>query len=151
MTERFTKQQFEDTLPKSKKDGSQLWEHSGFVDGEFCYRIPVSDHVFITIRSSVKIDGYAAETGGDSIRCWLTDEVGLPLGNKIQKYVTRVPGWQERLTNMLRALYSLGRAASKPCPKCGCRVKVFKVTNDGPNHGRMFLKCSVACGYFEWL
>ena len=150
MTERFTKDEFEAVLPKHRDSGQPLWTLIGLVDGEYCYSIQVRDHVRIMIRSSVMYDGYAADTAANSIRCWLVDEANLPLGNKIQKYVTRVPGWSGRLLDQLRTLYLMGLKACKPCPKCGVRVKVF-MTKNGTNRGRIFLKCSALCGYFQWL
>ncbi len=40
---------------------------------------------------------------------------------------------------------------AKPCPSCGKSRRAFRVKKEGPNHGRMFLKCSDReCGNFEW-
>jgi uncharacterized protein (TIGR02996 family) len=38
-----------------------------------------------------------------------------------------------------------------PCPKCGKGRRAQRVSKDGPNHGRLFLRCAdPACDSFEW-
>lgn len=144
--ERFTKEQFEGALPKG------YWTELGMLDGEYSYVVKVSPIVNIMVRSSIHYDGLAADTGKDSIRCWLVNENSEPIGNKLQSYVTRVKGWQTRLLDELRELWRMGSKASKPCVVCGSRLGVFTVKKDGPNKGRKFLKCqNTSCGDFSWL
>lgn len=162
MTERFTRSQFEEALPRHKSSGQVLWNSLGLFEGEYCYEVPVRGNVFIKIRSSVMSDGIAADTAANSIRCWLVDETGHPISNKLQAYVTRVPGWEARLVEQLRTLFAMGMKASGTCPKCGERLKVF-MTKKGSNKGRAFLRCTLAlpnrhfsdtrpsCDYFKWL
>ena len=67
--ERFTKQEFEDALPRHKGTDKPLWECAGLIDGEHVYHIPVTGtNKRISIRSSVKVDGVSADAGEDSIR-----------------------------------------------------------------------------------
>lgn len=139
----FTVQEFERALPVNKNTGEQMWQSSGIVAGEYSYTIPVSNECSIEIRSSVRANGYSASTGKDSIRAWLVSSDGEPAGSKVQSYVTRVRGWEDRLTDMLRKLYKIGRAV-KTCQTCGTLIKVFKVKKDGPNKGKLFTKCMCA-------
>lgn len=164
MTERFTKGEFEEALPKHKVTGEELWQELGDISGEYCYLLPVRAHVAMMIRSSVTtLEGVAAGTALNSIRVWLVDAETLePLGHKMYKnYTTRVPGWEARLNDLLRDLWPLALRLAKPC-RCGGKLSIFKVKKDGPNKGRPFLTCSSpmtyrgpqgkkSCNYFEWL
>lgn len=141
MIDRFSREQFEAALPAG------LWSSIGCVDGEFQYRMEVNSAVFIVIRSSVRPDGYAAETGADSIRCWLVNAAGQPLAKKVQAYVTRVPGWQNRMLEVLRGLW---RKAKTFHYCCGEVMRQNVVKKDGPNKGREFRTCD-RCGAFEWV
>lgn len=157
----FTKQQFEDALPRDKA-GHRLCIEAGCLDGEYVYTMPVtmksSDHqVRIEIRSSVGPDGVSADVGENSIRAYLTHyntelKAWYPLGSKSQRWVTRQPGWEKRLTDMLRTLYSW-RLKAGDCPHCGHPKGIFKVRKDGPNFGRVFAKCNEGCedNSFMWL
>jgi hypothetical protein len=149
-TEVFSKAQFEDALPKDKTNGRALWRPMGLTMGEYCYLLPVKTGVFITVRSSVGANGYCAETGADSIRAWLTDVNGEALGVKVQKYVTRMAGWQGRMIIMLRKLWALA-AQLKTCPKCGETYFMYRVKKDGPTKGRLFQKCRKCDDGFEWM
>lgn len=143
-TVRFSKAQFEAVLPKTVTVISL-----GLVDGEEAYLIPVTPQASIMIRSSVRVDGYAAESGADSIRCWIVDPSALtPVGSKVQSYVTRVPGWEARLLDILRQNWKLA-VKVRSC-SCGNGVLgIFKVKKEGINKGRKFHKCW-SCGHFEW-
>jgi hypothetical protein len=141
MIDRFTKREFEAALPNHRITGKPLWKALGIQDGEEAYSIEIAPNVEIHIRSSVRPDGYAAQVAKDSIRAWLAGPDGSPLGSKLQSYVTRVPGWQYRLTPMLRQLWKLGLELTKPCSKCGAHLLALK-TKNGPNKGRWFVACA---------
>jgi len=148
----FTRQDFEAALPRHKTTGIDLWTSGGVVDGEYVYYVKVSDYVSIVIRSSVQSDGHSADTGEDSIRLWLVDPFAkTPMGPKLSKYVTRVNGWQTRMTVQLRTLWELGRKV-RPCG-CGRVACIFRVKQDGANKGRLFLACPDKHDrrLFEWL
>lgn len=140
MIDTFTRTEFEEALPRHKTTGEPLCTHQGVQEGEHTYRmVTATPGVFVTIRSSIGFSGVSAGVGEDSIRAWLVNENGQPLGAKLQKYVTRVPGWQTRLTHVLRTLYGRSRVI-KPCPCCQKPTGLYKTAN-GPNKGRFFLKC----------
>lgn len=151
--DRFTREQFEAVLPVSKKASiapmipapivTKLWTPLGLQDGEYTYKLPVTNTPFaIIIRSSVDSTGVAGKAGEDSIRCWIVLSAdGRPWGSKLAKYVTRVPGWQERLLATLRGLWKMCLAIER-CPNCKEWMKVFKVKKKGPNRGRVFIKCT---------
>jgi len=144
----FTKQRFEAALPVHNVTGAVLWKHLGMIQGEHCYSIEVLPGVLIHIRSSMGANGRARNSGEDSIRCWLAaDETGTPLGSKMSRWVTRVPGWEERLTAQLRTFWTIGRKL-KPCPVCGKTPRALLVKKEGPNKGRWFTDC---CSRFQWL
>lgn len=170
MIDHFTKEQFESALPVDRKTGRRMWEETGVQDGEYCYRIviggiqhtkvypgqtyPGSDPVelAIRIRSSVRADGTSADTGENSIRCWLSGFDGKPYAYKTGAYITRKPGWEKRLTEKLRQLYRLALIL-KPCYACGNLMQAGKVKKVGPNKGKVFQKCrklDCGCG-FEWI
>jgi hypothetical protein len=144
----FTRQDFEAALPVHNLTGAALWKSLGLLQGEYCYAVTVRPGVLIFIRSSVDRSGCAAESGEDSIRCWLaSDETGTPLGSKMFRWTTRIPGWEERLKKQLRAFWTIGMKL-KPCPTCGETLKALLVKKPGPNQGRWFAKC---CEEFQWL
>jgi hypothetical protein len=147
--ERFTRDEFEAALPTHKETGDALWRGHGLENGEYTYSIKVRDGVFIKIRSSIREDGRAAATGKDSIRAWLEDTHGKPLGHKAVAFTTRLPGWQDRMTKVLRELWNRALTAGD-CATCGKPRKIWKVKNGGKNHGRIFTKCPDH-GHFEWM
>lgn len=137
----FSKTEFENALPKSKTTGQPLWTHKGLVQGEHAYAIDVQNpRVQIIVRSSVHANGLSANTGEDSIRAWLIDPSGRPLGAKIQKYVTRVAGWQGRMIDMLRKLAKLAKKI-RQCPRCTNSLGIVKIKK-GTNAGKLALTCS---------
>jgi len=148
--DKFSKQQFEDALPIHNKTGKQLWEYAGFIQGEHCYNVIVAQGIKIHIRSSIDNSGYAADTGQDSIRIWLIGDNGKPLGGKLSKWVTRVNGWDTRMTEQLRTFWELARKSGY-CPKCLVPRSIYKVKKAGPNIGRQFCKCNSCGNNFEWL
>src|SRR5262245_15636371 len=43
------------------------------------------------------------------------------------------------------------QATAGPCPRCGKGRQALRVQKDGPNKGRLFLRCDDrACDSFEW-
>lgn len=149
-TECFMREHFEMALPNHRDTGERLWTSLGLEEGEYSYLIPITDDVSIKVRSSVDSTGYAKPAGEDSIRAWLVGIDGKPLGSKIQAYVTRAPGWN---TRMLEVLRELARRAKRidHCPCCGKPMGIFKVKKEGANKGRLFLSCSDACKQFKWV
>lgn len=145
----FTKEQFEAALPKVR--GERTWVPMNVVQGEYVYRLPVNEFVSIMIRSSVHKNGTAAPCGEDSIRCYLINSTtAAPWGSKISKYVTRVPGWRDRMLETLRALWRLGSQV-RVCPKCGKTAMKIFLCKTGENKGRPFLKCGGDdCQNFIW-
>jgi len=130
----------------------RLWKPLGLLHGEYSYIVPIvgKPRFGVMVRSSVRSNGWSAETGGDSIRCWIVaHEPGFPAwGSKISKYITRTPGWQKRLIDTLKKLYKMALAI-EDCPHCKQPMKVFKVKKEGPNHGRVFIKCHCVLGRDE--
>lgn len=126
--DRFTKDRFEAALPRHKGTNDQLWHDIGFEHDEFTYGMNVQRNgtywVTIMIRSSVGIDGIARATGEDSIRLFFLRN-GVAHGSKLSCYITRVNGWEGRLTKQLRKMYK--RALSMvPCALCGNPKAIFK-------------------------
>jgi len=145
MTERFSLAEFEFAIVNTKA------QNLGLIQGEYCFLVPVKPGVMIYVRSSIKSDGFAAQTAQDSIRAWLcSDKTGKPLGSKMQRWVTRVPGWQERLLQLLRDLYTLG-AGLPLCPVCKSQSGAFIVRKPGPNHGRLFSLCPSCNKFLDWI
>ena len=152
--DRFDRVRFEAALPYKAGETVQaldskpyttriaLWTPLGLQDGEYTYLLPVAGTPFaIKIRSSVDSTGIAGSAGEDSIRCWIVlQETGEPWGSKLARYVTRQPGWEERLTYTLRELWKWSLAIEK-CPVCGEWMKVFRVKKSGPHKGHIFIKC----------
>jgi hypothetical protein len=145
----FSKEQFEAALPHNK-EGQPLCQYKGLVLGEHSYELPVRNGFAISIRSSIRQGGLSAGTGEDSIRIWVVkSDTGLPYAPKSQKYITRVKGWEDRLTANLRLLWKVAWKL-KPCPTCGAYMKAFRVKKAGKNHGRLFQTCR-DCDYMEWI
>lgn len=146
-TEKFTKTDFEVCLANVRS--LRGFECLGLKGGEFRYFATVSGHVHVYVNSSVGADGFAADEGENSIRVWLTDYNGNPLGSKVQRWVTRVSGWQDRLLAVIEKVVAMGKALQL-CPRCNTVEKVFIVKKEGKNKGRLFTKCE--CDHsFTWL
>lgn len=125
-------------------------------DGEYCFNIPVTEYGVIQVRSSIGIDGKSADCGENSIRVYILDTNGNPLGGKLVRWTTRQPGWQERLGALLDRLIPYCEQVG-PCPVCS-RIMRINVTKAGSNKGRPFLSCSAksdngsfANHHFQWL
>ena len=151
MIDYFTNVEFESALPRHKHNGNAMWRPIGLYDGEYCYMVDiVPEYVAIMIRSSIQSDGIRAACGKDSIRAWLVDPVSMkPLGSKLISYTKRTPGWEDRLNKLLRELYKRGRMLKK-CPTCKRYMGIFQVKKNGPNKGRLFMKCWEH-GHFTWM
>ena len=155
----FTKEEFEQqALPVNKDTGEAMWQYIGLQGGEHAYLVRLPKYnVGIEIRSSVQSDGKSAASGKDSIRCWLVDvNTTQPMGSKVTRWTTRLPGWGERTKEVIRQLWAMG-LKMVPCPTCeprgaDTRLRCFKVKKEGPNKGRLFLRCPVdGCKHFEWM
>lgn len=154
-TEIFTKAEFEHALQDIVTQNKILsWSERGLQAGEYRYHVivkvfPNGTKAIVEIASSVGANGLAAETGENSIRIWLSDGK-LPLGNKVQKYVTRVTGWQRRMADVLSLVIEMGNALQY-CNTCKSVEHVFVVKNGKPeNIGRLFAKCNCP-NSFVWL
>ena len=118
MIDTFTREQFEQALPTHRKTGEPLWKYTGLIQNEHAYCIMIPDtNKRIMVRSSVKGNGVSASTGKDSIRLWVEYhyrkiDKWLSLG-KLDAWTTRVPGWQDRMTDKLRKLWQLALEDSK--------------------------------------
>jgi hypothetical protein len=163
MIDKFDRQRFERALPTNKATGMPLWQYLGFTAGEHVYAVNVirtdRQNVRIIIRSSIDYSGYAADTGEDSIRLWLEGEAKDlewdPLGKAAGRWVTRVIGWEDRLTDKLRELYKVGLKIKK-CPICKEWMYAYTSRQQNENNGRMFQTCKVCKragrkAPFEWL
>lgn len=152
-TVRFSKLEFETALSTSADKVQLKVEPVGIVGSEEHYAVVVKNFntkkVCVEVASSVSRSGFADEAGENSIRLWLTDEDGAPLGSKIQRWVTRVPGWEKRLDEVLTKAVGMASKIDL-CPTCKTLRKVFIVKKEGKNHGRLFLKCRCD-SYFQWL
>lgn len=154
-TVRFSKEDFEKVLDDVVLSSDALsWEERGHVLGEYRYKVIIKEigslhKVVAEIGSSVGADGFAKGTGQDSIRVWLTEDSGLPIGNKIQRWVTRLPGWENRFSDMLKKVIEIGNLVQF-CTKCDSMRKIFIVKKDSPNKGRLFMKCNCSDS-FAWL
>jgi hypothetical protein len=148
----FTKQEFEDALPAPK--GQPLWTYAGFNLGEHTYLVrPFPSIPYgILVRSSVDGADTSKGCGEDSIRGRIVSITPNPKpgeppiltfhGGKSQRWVTRVKGWEERLTAMLRKLANQVNYC-RLCPNCeGADLVPFTVKAKGNgNKGKGFVCC----------
>ena len=151
MIDHFTKEEFESALPVHKETGARLWDYVGLEDGEHVYHVDSAvNGIIIHVRSSVHEDGHSATTGEDSIRCWLKVwTTGEPVAPKVARWVTRVRGWEKRMSDTLRYLYKLSSYISQ-CQKCKGWKKAKRVKKPGPNRGKVFTSCDCP-GSFTFL
>lgn len=112
--ERFSKDDFEKALKSVREE----W-FSNFTNGEWRYHTHFGENGTVFVNSSVGVDGYAKSVGEDSIRVWVQYS-GKAL-KKSQRWVTRVPGWQDRLVNMIKKAFKIitDMDYSPKCPDCG--------------------------------
>jgi DNA helicase-2/ATP-dependent DNA helicase PcrA len=132
-TDKFSKTQFEDTLIIIATAKSLSWRMVGFVQGELRYTLHIRPDYQIQINSSIDHSGYAADTGENSIRVWLTNDQGKPLAKKEQAYVTRAPGWVTRLSKVIDQVLETAQSLynTPTCPKCGGEMVARTRKSDG--------------------
>lgn len=151
MIDRFSKQRFEAALPVHKETGQPLWYGKGLQNGEEEYAIPVNEYAKIVVRSSIDKTGMAAETGEDSIRLWVEivaqhadgSAAGWRRLPKIDAWTTRVNGWEKRMTEKVRELWSRVQNVKRAvpvCEKCG-QIQPVWLIKAGPNAGKLASKC----------
>lgn len=153
----FDKDVFEACIVDIAWDNHKLdarW--AGVVGNEHRYVITVKEIsgtdevVNILVNSSVNVcTGMSDGAGENSIRGWLADSEGKPLGNKTQRWVTRQPGWEKRLEEMIAKLVEMANSICF-CRACNSLEKVFVVKKDGPNKNRLFKRCQCD-NSFTWL
>ena len=139
MIDSFSQSRFESALPVHKLTGAKLWVYGGF-KGEHWYLLSVGPGVSIQIWSSIDSTGMSSGTGLNSIRCYLVNDQGAPVSNKLKSYVTRVAGWEGRLRDQLTRLYRMGRMIITPCEICRSPRKIYLVKK-GAGKGGLFTKC----------
>lgn len=151
---RFSTNQFEDALPVGAAFQS-------IQNGERVYNLPVTPHAHIFIRSSIGPNGFANDTGEDSIRMWIEvlredgTRQSLAKNEDLSRYTTRVSGWEMRMNDKLEELVKVASRIQKPisvCPDCG-KPKWLNITKkEGPNKGRPFASCANrGHNTFEWM
>lgn len=154
----ISRKEFEAALPKMK-NGTPIWKFSGIHCGELLYSIQVPNlskrKVEIVIRSSIdSATGVTRAVAKDSIKLFLKGDTGHYLSNKNRSYVQRTNGWERRIMNEIRGLYTRGSRVVI-CPQCGEQTAVFKAVTEA-NKGRAFRKCrnnvcEASRGFPEWL
>lgn len=151
---RFSTKQFEDALPVGAAFQS-------IQNGERVYSLPINPHVHIFIRSSIGPNGFANDTGEDSIRMWIEvlredgTRQSLAKNEDLSRYTTRVSGWEMRMNDKLEELVKVASRIQKSisvCPDCG-KPKWLNITKkEGPNKGRPFASCANrGHNTFEWM
>lgn len=149
----FSKEQFEASLPKLKGTETPAWTCVGLDYGEYTYLVSLGDKcpAKILVRSSVDSTGFSRATGEDSIRVYVVDANRKPLSGKANRWTTRLPGWGERMNDIIRFLAVMA-IKIKVCPNCAEHglLRLNKVKKEGPNKGRWFLACSQNSCFFEW-
>lgn len=146
--DRFTTKEFEAALPVDSITQMTLWKYAGFEQGERVYHvtIPRKEGVMrIIIRSSIDTTGIAVDSGKDSIRMWLQGytleaNAWTNVGKGGGSYITRITGWDERMTEKLRELWSLGRKVGI-CDTHNVFKSVKRVKKETKNQGRIFESC----------
>lgn len=148
----FSKDQFEAALPKLKGTDKPAWECAGLMQGEYVYLLPLGKGAVasLLVRSSVDSTGWSRATGEDSLRVYAVGENLRPLSGKACRWTTRLPGWQDRLTAVIRFMAKMA-VKIRRCPKCEQTWRLNKVKKAGPNKGRWFLSCPTERCHFEWL
>lgn len=153
--ELFNKETFEKALP-NKKDGSgPAWLYGGFDKGEHTYLLPLGEKgdlpAQILIRSSIDSTGWSRATGEDSIRVMVVDKYGKPLSGKFNRHTTRLPGWGDRMMQIVRFMAEMAVKIGE-CPNCKKDLtRLAKVKKPGPNKGRWFISCRACNDHFKWL
>lgn len=139
----FNQSQFEAAL------APHTFKSLGYVGQELTYEIPVDAKVSIEIRSTIWRDGLSATNGEDSIRMWLRTADGKPLG-KLDKWTTRVAGWEKRVAEKIAALIEL-RTVAGDCPNCKNPLACFITGPGSKNEGRIYAKCMKENKWTKWV
>lgn len=146
----FTKEDFEQSLQQSFPQYPA--EDLGYIDGEYCYLIKITDRIGLYIRSSVGRDGLSASVGQDSIRVFLCEYEKVTtltktiyrtsyLGKSSSRWTTRISGWQRRLKEVMQDLIEYVNKSGGYCKHCDNPLHYFKVKKEGENKGRIFSTC----------
>ena len=74
------------------------------------------------------------------------------LSGKANRWTTRLPGWQDRINEIIRFLAKMA-VKIDVCPQNQAHglVRLNKVKKEGPNKGRWFIACGNDKCYFEWM
>lgn len=139
MIDSFTKQDFEIALHNS----GVPFKYAGMDLGEHTYLVPVDETVALMIRSSIRSDNQSADTGTDSIRAWLLNrKTDFPIGKSATRFITRRPGWSERLVEQLKLLTYWRRMAGD-CLICHKPKSIFIAGANAKeeNRGKPFANC----------
>lgn len=147
MVDSFTKEEFEAALPKHKKLPDAV-QHLGIIDQEHCYLFKIDDNASIFIRSSINPAGVSAAAGEDSIRLFLVNKKRAPFAPKLKSWVTRVPGWENRLGDSMRKLARIYKAAG--LGPDGLPRPIFKAGDHTANAGRFFAP-QAGDLHFKWI
>lgn len=139
----FNSKTFEDALGHLES-----YESLGIINGEFSYKVSLDGQSALMIRSSVKENDLSASSSQDSIRVWLVGNENNPLAANTFKWVTRQPGWQNRLNDRMLEI-SNARALAGDCQKCSKPKGIYK-TKKGKNAGKMFVNCFPCDTGFVW-
>ena len=117
----FTKDQFEEVLELFKVGWEEKYEY-----GEWRYHIAQGKKGVLHVASSVGLDGLSKASGKDSIRVW-GSYMGKPI-KKTKRWITRVPGWEDRLRDRLfgvcKDIRDLDYAPR--CPRCNALMILRK-------------------------
>ena len=124
----FDKEYFETKLPVGKKSGEPLFK-SFVKKGEVCYSVKFSTHlafenVRIIIRSSIDSNSnnlISGSSGNNSIRIYIASkrkDGSIDYSAKILRWITRYPGWDERILDQL-SMYRKIALATGFCNTCG--------------------------------
>lgn len=119
---------------------------------EFVYILSVADYEYVNIYVASSINAVTDESydvGENSIRCYImSPDTKTPFGSKLSSYTTRVSGWENRMTKIIKDYIDLIQKTYK-CEACKDYTKIFK-SKTAANKNRMFLKCN--CGkQFIWV
>ncbi len=114
--DRFTKERFEQALPRDRATGKPLWVSGGLDRGEEVYHIPVTDtNKRIVVRSTVQPNGFASAKGKDSIQVWVeykSKGEWHALGKDGRAWTSRIKGWEDRLLIRCRKGWEMAKADS---------------------------------------
>lgn len=149
-TESFTVEEFAKVL----EDAGYRYDKLGWMNGEMVFAVDLGKQVSIRIRSSIRNNGYAANSGEDSIRLWLAYQgqslsaKGVPTGIN-ERYIQCVAGWQKRLITQIEKL-KFFRQVLGDCRDCG-KPNMALVSRTAKNPGRIFTKCTECGKWGIWL